>query len=46
MQYEAAAQKKYDHCGGDGGVEWLKVNADKVVHDLTKAWGRRPDRET
>jgi hypothetical protein len=34
-----------EHDGG-GGREWVKVNAEKVIADLTRAWGRDPDRKS
>jgi hypothetical protein len=39
IQREAAARKKYTAFVGDGGREWVEVNAEKVVDNLTTLWG-------
>jgi hypothetical protein len=42
----AAGRKQYKTYDGGGGREWVKVNAEKVIADLTRAWGRDPDRKS
>jgi hypothetical protein len=42
MEREATARKKYKTYEGGGGREWVEVNAEKVVDDLTMLWGE-PD---
>ena len=39
MGREAEARKKYITYDGGGGREWVKVNGEKVVDDLTIVWG-------
>jgi T5orf172 domain len=45
MKHEAAARKKYKAYDGDGGQEWVKADAGKVVADLKRLWGV-PDLES
>jgi hypothetical protein len=42
MEREAAARQLYDPYEGDGGREWVKANAEKVVDDLTELFGKKP----